>query len=573
MSVFAYDVEVNGIYYNLIEKANSAVVTSGDKSYTGDIVIPEEIKVNGETYLVERIAYSAFSSRSLLTVEVPKSVKKIDSFAFNGCSSLISVILPNSITTIEEGTFSNCSSLVSITIPSTVTTIEKWAFLGCTALAFVIISNSVKSIGYNAFRGCTSLTSVTMSKSLLSVGVDAFSGCKSLAEVHVSDIAAWCNVEFENNAANPLYYAHDFFLDEELITELDIPNSVTKIGAYSFTHASFSSVFIPNSVKDIGIGAFYQSSSLVSIEIPNSIETIKDNTFFLCSSLKEIKIPNSVTCIGGSAFYGCSSLVSVTIPNSVRKIEESAFSCCDKLASVTLGCNIPNLNSRAFSKCKDLANVYSLSLAPPDADQSLFEDSYIEHATLYVPNEALEQYKTADVWKDFGIIKTLEGDYGEETQCATPIISYMEGKLQFMSETDGANCYYSINVPDSKLEKTYAEDGKVDLTGCYNIECYARANGYTQSETATATLYWLYADGDDDANNINLVKTRGVMVTTDSDITISGLNDGEVVTFYSVNGVNLGSAKAVQGVLHFARPNESIVIAMIKGNDLKIAIR
>ena len=74
-------------------------------------------------------------------------------------------------------------------------------------------------------------------------------------------------------------------------------------------------------------------------------------------------------------------------------------------------------------------------------------------------------------------------------------------------------------------------------------------------------------------NNINLVKTRGVMVTTDSDITISGLNDGEMVTFYSVNGVNLGSAKAVQGVLHFAKPNESIVIAKIKGNDLKIAIR
>ena len=69
------------------------------------------------------------------------------------------------------------------------------------------------------------------------------------------------------------------------------------------------------------------------------------------------------------------------------------------------------------------------------------------------------------------------------------------------------------------------------------------------------------------------METRGVIVTTDSDITISGLNDGEVITFYSVysvNGVNLGSAKAVQGVLHFAKPNESIVIAKIKGNDLKM---
>ena len=63
------------------------------------------------------------------------------------------------------------------------------------------------------------------------------------------------------------------------------------------------------------------------------------------------------------------------------------------------------------------------------------------------------------------------------------------------------------------------------------------------------------------------------MVTTDGDITISGLKDGEVVIFYSIGGVNLGSAKAVQGILHFAIPNESIVIAKIKGNDLKIAIR
>ena len=63
------------------------------------------------------------------------------------------------------------------------------------------------------------------------------------------------------------------------------------------------------------------------------------------------------------------------------------------------------------------------------------------------------------------------------------------------------------------------------------------------------------------------------MVTSDSDITIFGLNDEEVVTFYSVNGVNLGSSKAVQGVLHFAKPKESIVISKIKGNDLKIAIK
>jgi len=132
---------------------------------------------------------------------------------------------------------------------------------------------------------------------------------------------------------------------------------------------------------------------------------------------------------------------------------------------------------------------------------------------------------------------------------------------------------YSLETPDAKSEEELYYDKEVFLYGCYNISVRAEGDNYEPSSYATTTLYWLNADGGDDTNNINFVKTRGVMVTTDNDITISGLNDGEVVTFYSVGGVNLGCAKAVQGVLHFAKPNESIVIAKIKGNDLKIAIK
>lgn len=92
------------------------------------------------------------------------------------------------------------------------------------------------------------------------------------------------------------------------------------------------------------------------------------------------------------------------------------------------------------------------------------------------------------------------------------------------------------------------------------------------SEKAAATLYWLNAT-EGETDNINLVKTRGVMVSTDNGITISGLKDGEVVTFYSVSGVNLGSAKAVQGIAHIEKPQESIVIAKINGQEIKIAVK
>lgn len=239
---------------------------------------------------------------------------------------------------------------------------------------------------------------------------------------------------------------------------------------------------------------------------------------------------------------------------------------------MTLGSGLQKLEKYTFKNCKELTEVYCYADTPPLVDVNCFENSYIEHIDLYVPQKSIDSYKVAETWKNFKSIKTLNNANEEEKQCAVPIISYSDGKLQFTSGTDGANCYYSINVPDSKPEKTYTETGRVNLVGYYNIECYARADGYTQSETATATLYWLNTEGGE-IDNINLVKTRGVMITTDNDITISGLNDGEVATFYSVGGVNLGSAKAVQGILHFAKPDENILIAKIKGKDLKIAIK
>ena len=74
----AYDVKVDGIYYNLIPKGNIAEVTKGDKNYLGVITIPSSIKVNDTEY----------------------SVTSIENSAFDFCYSLTSITIPNSVTTI-----------------------------------------------------------------------------------------------------------------------------------------------------------------------------------------------------------------------------------------------------------------------------------------------------------------------------------------------------------------------------------------------------------------------------------------------------------------------------------------
>lgn len=506
-------------------------------------------------------------------VKLGDGITKIGNHAFEKCSNLTDVELSSKVEAIGSEAFYYCSSLQKIVIPKSVKTIEFRTFMGCENLKKVELPDELNEISSQAFNYCSKLDYIKFPTKLASISEDAFKNCNALSNIDIPSLESWMNISQDSHWCTAVH----LLLNGEEITNLVIPNSVKVIKDNAFYNCGYiKTVIFPKTVEKINNWAFHGCASLTSVDLNDEINELGWGAFYNCTSLENVKFPARLKTIGRIAFAYCSSLKKAVLPNEIEKLDQGAFANCSSLYYVSIPESVNAIGRGVFSGCENLKALSCFWAKPIAISLAVFEEFDFNNCTLYVPNGSYDAYRTADVWKDFGAIKTIDSEGPQEPKdpepCSAPTISYTSGNLSFESSTLGAEYHYTINDADVVTDK-YNTDGQVQLNGKLDISVYATADGYKASDKATATLYWLNAEGGDDTNNINLVKTRGVMVTTDNDITISGLNDGEVVTFYSVGGVNLGRAEAVQGVLHFAKPNENIVIAKIKGNDLKIAIK
>ena len=216
----------------------------------------------------------------------------------------------------------------------------------------------VTSIKEYAFRDCKVMTSCVIGNKVTSIEYGAFYGCSGLTSVHISDIAAWCAIDFSDYYSNPLPYAHHLYLNQKEITNLIIPDGMTSIGRSAFDGCSgLTSVTIPNSVTSIEVGAFRNCRGLTSVTIPNSLTSIGYEVFYGCSGLTSVTIPSSVTSIGEGAFYGCTGLTSLTISSSVTSIGKNAFASCSGLTSLIIPNSVTSIGIAAFNNCRGLTSI------------------------------------------------------------------------------------------------------------------------------------------------------------------------------------------------------------------------
>ena len=304
------------------------------------------------------------------------------------------VVIPEGMTNIGYMAFCNNEAIEEVTIPNSVTTIDASAFCNCANLEEIRLPDGLQEIGRQAFYGCKKLERIEIPASLIKVGESAFWNCDRLQQVHISDLAAWCGIDFGSYDANPLYIAKELFCDGVQVTELVVPEHVKSIGTYAFAGCDgLTSVTIPNSVNQMGAGAFSDCSSLEavyisdlsswcgiafasenanplycgknlylngelvqSLAVPSGVQQLGDYCFIGCG-ISQLSISDTVTAIGTGAFMNCDALVEVAVPAGVLTIGNSAFAYCDVLKSVALPATVTKIGTSTFAGCPSLETV------------------------------------------------------------------------------------------------------------------------------------------------------------------------------------------------------------------------
>ena len=401
----------------MLNKANWAdgclwidsILIATDKTIKPRFIVPEGTRL---------IAAGAFqANKTIVRVELPTCISRIDHETFRDCKSLQKVVIPTSITSIGEDAFTgsgiytnekkwkkgaliiddcliatnkdlpakyifknkipirliaerafaNRKNLKSVTIPATVTAIPTAAFFECENLTDVVIPETVREVGNFAFYNCAMLRNALLPRDLERLGAGAFYGCINLKEQVLSDKlevlerATFFTCRGLKSITLP---AHLRRLDAGVfagctnIESIELPRTLVFLGDQAFAGcAVLRKMVIPAGINSLPKQVFQGCTRLYRVDLPDGLYAIGDEALDGCVALEKINIPTSTFRIGARAFRNCQQLRGIVLVDHIHMIEQEAFIECKMLEEVQLPASVKRLQSGAFAHCINLQKV------------------------------------------------------------------------------------------------------------------------------------------------------------------------------------------------------------------------
>ena len=367
------------------------------RSAQGHLDIPDHVKYIGRSVFM--------NCDKLTSVYIPGSVESIGYQAFHSCTSLKNVVFDEGVQSLGSYLFKYCDSLESVTFPLSLESIGSGIFYWSPESPIcrnkdswddgilyynnwavqsnidslnknVIIKDSVVGIADNILNS-NKIVSIRIPNSLKYMCGNYYS-CDSLNAIYINDLSNWCNIKF--GYATPLEYAHNLYVNDTLLTNLDIPEGVKEINAY----------------------AFAGDTNIIRVSIPTTIDTCGNNAFYGCDKIEKVQW-NAIHCkkdFYTHEIFPADNIKKFTFGKQVQDIPSELCKGMVKLDTIHLYDQVKNIGESTFEDC-NLEVIICEAKTPPGISYESFAGSY--NALLYVPAESIQLYKEYPDWNLFDI--------------------------------------------------------------------------------------------------------------------------------------------------------------------------
>lgn len=453
--------------------------TFSGKKTVKKVTVPEGVR------LIKNLAFHGCTA--LTTVVLPSSLEEMTEYTFYQCTNLKTVSLDTAnskLAKIGPYSFAYCENLTGFDIPSSLKELEECVFAHCSSLKKIIIPDTVEKIGKSVFGECTNVTEIKIPGTVKEASDFALFGCDkvitaelpismvTLANLQRSDDLETLVIVDDGSTELPDKDALNkkkklkkvvfpdsltsipkaFCMSASALEDVKLPANLKIISTASFSGCTnLKTIDLPDTVTEIGAFAF-KSTGLTSITIPASVETVDDTAFIDNTSLTDATFPAGK----GISFEGCTSLVNVKINNNPTKIDDSMFRKCSSLASIELPDTVTEIGKYAFADCTSLKDF-----TIPDGIKSIGEAAFYNSGitSLVVPESVETIGRIAFSHTANLVSATIPAGYGITFNgCTSLKTAKITGNLTAIDDWMFNNCgqLADFDIPDSVTRIGYA---------------------------------------------------------------------------------------------------------------------